>query len=361
MKSKLLGLLLIVFILFLPLSGKDGIQIVGSVFGSISCPEVWPFSILDKDRNVNIEKWVETMRTIANYGGSATREITFLIPESRDTKYDKSYLPYIYHNGKFDLNQINQKYFDNLHLMVKIANDYNIKFYISIFDRCHGMMSHSPWKNNHQDFNGFYDLPDEYLHLYLKKIVDAVKMAGVDSDGKKLRFNSGYEIVNEPFSDKFPALAVKVFKYLRRRGISNRDIITGIEYLPPENKRFRAYKKAVRDAKIYDKHNPFRTVHNIKKQGFLESYRHIQKHSGRWWVSDDGEKPKLTGEWWLKKLMPFFHYRKRLRRNKFFKYNSAIESINCSNDFTGVHGISIAVYNYTGKYPDNYGKFPKGE
>jgi hypothetical protein len=344
--------------MFLPLSGKDKIQIVGSVYGSISCPEVWPFSILDKNRNVDVERWAETMRTIANYGGNATREITFLIPESRDINYDKSYLPFTFHDGKFDLEQINQKYFDNLRIMVKIANDYNIKFWISVFSRPHGIYSHSPWRNNHQDIKSFYDLPDEILHLYLKKIVDACKMAGVDSHGKKIRFNSGYEIVNEPFSDKFPAFAVKVARYLRKRGISNRDIMGGVECMPLDNKRDVLYKRAMRKAGLYDRLKQLRVVHNIVKTNFFENHWKIQKHKPGHWVSPDGDKPKPGEDWFRRKLIVFFHHRK-LKRNTFFKNNSAIEFININNDFTGVRGISNAVYNYTGEWPENYGKFPR--
>lgn len=316
------------------------IEIVGSVFGAMGDPGQWSeFSCIQDDGHLEEERFAYFMRTFANDGASATREIPFLV-DDRGHIRQVNYMPFHFDEKKckYDLNRFNPVYFNNLRRMATIANRFGMRFYFSIFDRCHGLMPHSPWRLNLQDIDGWYDKKARpYLKTWVLQIIAT------------LRDNVyGIELENEPRDPGFAISGVETMKILKHHGVNDHHILTGIEFMPPDNHYYRSFKKELRKAGLYQKKRQFSVVHNVTEH-LLEEYKHVQKHTRRYWFSDDGRKPKHNAEWWERHLTKFFSYRRPLR-NQAFKKKFAFEHLYRfkDDDIHGVLGIARAYYNATG-------------
>lgn len=317
-----------------------GIEIVGSIFGAMADPGQWgAFSCVQTNGSLEENKYYNFMRIFSGDGANATREIPFLI-DDRGNIRQNNYLPFIFNDkqGKYDLDQFNPVYFSNLRTLAATANRFGMRFYFAVFDRCHGLMPHSPWRLNLQGIDGWYNpnaLP--YLTLWIIQVLSALK----DTD-------FGIELENEPRDPGFTFSGPETMKILKANGVSDDVILTGLDFMPVDNPYYQSLKKELRKYGFYNKSRQFSVVHKVTEQ-FLEEHRHIQNHTRRFWISDDGCKPKLGQAWWEANLTRFFSYRRPFL-NQAFRKRFAFEHLYRfpNDDIRGVKGISKAYYNVTG-------------
>jgi hypothetical protein len=106
------------------------IEIISSYFGAISriSDPSFHISVIGEDGNLQEEKWSELCRRSANNSATGMREMPIWLEKTGD----HIFAPYVVVNGKYDLNQFNPVYFQNLGKIVEISNDYNLKFYFSL-------------------------------------------------------------------------------------------------------------------------------------------------------------------------------------------------------------------------------------
>jgi len=86
-----------------------------------------------------------------------------------------TFCPFKFHDGKFDLSQYNQNWFDIQKQTITIDSSFGMKTQLSILDWC-GLMDnfcgqYNPWKNNHQNFWSFEQTEAwPYVEAYIRKI-----------------------------------------------------------------------------------------------------------------------------------------------------------------------------------------------
>jgi hypothetical protein len=330
------------------------IEIVSSYFGAISriYDSKYDISVIDENMNLEVEKWKEMCRRVANNGASAIRMMPYWPPEKEE---DVGYMPYVYRDGKFDLKMFNEKYFSILAEMVEIANSYNMRVYFSMYEAC-GMRKdfrqYNPWYNNHQiiqDFRHTGPTFDKCRASWEQKIYTLL-------EGR----NVGYEICNEPGYG--PEALFRVYEGMLKSGIPDTDIVMGVRW---DHQLYRVFKNLIVEKYGVEKwakkkHLIFSTIHHISGETFLEVLNLQEGHTRRYWLSADGLHPKPTAAWWEKMLLEFF----KIVPTAPFKNRYAFETMHkipSEDDFDSALGISRAVYQYTGKWPVNYGKFPKKE
>ncbi|UCH93625.1 MAG: hypothetical protein JSV88_25600 [Candidatus Aminicenantes bacterium] len=329
----------------------DRIEIVSSYFGAISriSDPVYKISVIDENMELREKLWREMCRRVANNGASAIRMMPFWPPEKEQ---DVGYMPFVWEEGKYNLDKMRESYFTRLRKMVKIANEY-LKVYFSLYEAC-GMRKEfrmfNPWYNNHnnmQDFRRLGLYADKYRGNWERKIL--ITLGGL---------NVGYELCNEP---KFGAEAMfKVYKRLRRWKISDENIIMGIEWNTPTYREWRnlIIERWGEEAWVEKKHILFSTVHGLTADIFSDLYLQ-EGHTRRFWLSVDGLHPKPDADWWEQELLKFFDEVPTAA----FKNRYACEAMHkkTEDDFDSAKGISEAIFKHTGKWPKNYGKFPKDD
>jgi hypothetical protein len=280
------------------------------------------------------------MEKFKAYGATSTRECPFLV-HSDGTTITPRYMPFAYRNGKYDLEQFNPLYFQNLAEMARIANGEGVVFYFSLFGP-HCNWPTSPWVINRQGISGFYELSpraDRYRRTWTTKVLETLR-------GK---YVVGFELCNEPNDNRFISMAPKIMRLLRENGIPMHRIISGIRYLSPDriketNPLYRAVKKILKKNKLWNKRRMFsKVVHHVTVE-FFQEYWHMQKHWSRCFISDDGCHPKKSALLWQNVLKEWFGAVK-LKKNKFFKTRGAFEHIYRypQDDIAGIYGIAKAV------------------
>lgn len=349
---------------------------VSSVFGIFSCPKtiekglLWTFSQILENGRLAVKRYASILRRWANMGANATREPCYWI----NLKLNQTnYLPWWFKDGKYDLGFFNAIYFDNLRAAAEEANRVNMVFIFSIFDSCHRNRKYNPWNFNHQHIHGWYQKKNIYRAAYIKRVFDTLE--GLDFM---------IEPENEPIDHGFLNSLRAVVNEMKARDINKNRLLMGARhpYNDPSlegealakfiawnrrlNHLYTLTKRLLRELDYYDKSQVFRIVHGIGTYHFLENYRHIQSHTGRYWISDDGDHPKMPGKssqkrkGWKEILYNFFKYKKKPKRNKAIKLQFAFEHL-CRfevDDFEAMAAIAEAYKKYTGHYPKNWGKFP---
>lgn len=339
MKSEYIVILLLLF--FLSVSAYAEIEIFGSIYGAMSDPGSWKeFSCIMSNGELNKLKWQDYMRQFKAYGATSTRECPFLVHADKTT-ITPNYMPFLFRDGKYDLEIFNPQYFKNLSEMVRITNGEGIIFYFSLFGP-HGNWPTSPWVLNHQGIKGFYDLSpraDYYRRIWITKVLETLKSPYV----------VGFEPCNEPNDFRFVSIAPKIMSLLRGNGVPFERIISGVRYMAPgriieANPLYRSVKKILKRNKMWNKRRMFsKVIHHVTLEFFREYWR-MQKHRSRPFISDDGCHPKKSCQFWYNVLKGWFRVVK-LKKNKFFKTRAAFEHLYRypQDDITGVYGISKAV------------------
>ncbi len=327
------------------------IEIISSFFGAISriSDPSFHISVIGENGNLQEEKWSEMCRRSANNGATGMREMPFWVEKAQD----HIFVPYVYVNGKYDLNQFNPIYFENLRRMVEIANTYNLKFYLSLYEQCNITKRNKSrefihWTNNVQGLkDAWYGKDaDPFREAWENKILET--FSGL---------NVGYELCNEPVDEEFPHSGFETYKHLIKKGIPDEDILMGVMWDTREYRKFRKPFLEKYGDKWWgkQKHRWFSTVHGVDEKTF-ETLNQQEGHTRRFWLSSDGIHPKHDREWWEENLINFF----KVVPTAPFKNRYAFEAMHKKDedDFDDARGISEAIYEVTGNYPTNLGKFP---
>jgi len=357
--------------------------IQGSIFGAISDPNQWgEFSCLNRDGTLDIEKYSNYIREFANMGCNSTREIPYLITDKnyKGSKKQRNFLPFIFENGKYNLDKFNQVFFDNLKEMIKSAYRHNMSFQVVIFDRCHGLQKNSPWLLNNKNIKNWYDW-NTYSKDYTIKVLDTLKELKKEIPNVDLLI----ELENEPHLTGFCKSGIETMKLLKEYGYKDNQIELGVSYIPNKiefnengslklGHLFEKFKKSMRksDPPLYDgtqKADYFSTIHdfgnNSKK---VDEICKAVTHTRRLSLSNDGQKPKADKTWWYDTLEPIFETMKisnlGMKNQKLWKfealYRGKLDGTSSLRDkIDGISGLSEAYKKVFGTYPANYGKFPK--
>ncbi len=315
-----------------------------SLLGAMAEPAAWPaFTCIKPDGTLDEMRYEYFMNTFAKYGANATREFPFHVPEDHQPQGQTNYLPYLFYDGEYDLNQYNEGYFRNLKKMALIANGQGLVFYYSVTDRCHQLnMKWSPWNLNHQGQIGFNI---DQIDKWTRKIFDTLQGTVF-----------GIEDCNEPMDERLIPILVRIILIAREYGLPNTRIIHGMQYIRectgneavphPSFQKFSLSlkKEGIRAFDYFE-----RNVHQVNEK-FLEKYTHIQKHRSNWFISDDGCHPKRPHQWWLENLTKLFAERKG-KVNRLFYPGAGFEHLYRyeTDDIAGVWGIVRAFELATGK------------
>ncbi len=338
MKQKILVMLLMLVIaawMPKPAFGdiEPKIEIFGSIYGVMSDPGSWKeFSCIMSNGQINKLKYQDYMRTFKTYGATSTRECPFLV-HADHTTITENYMPYLYRDGKYDLDQYNPLYFHNLVEMARIANGEGVIFYFSFFGPdCNRPTS--PWVINHQGIEGIYDLSLKAYHYHLNWVYKVIEtLQGYDV---------GYELYNEPTDIRFITDAPGIMDLLQKCRVPKERIILGVCF--QEHKLYQGVKNILKHNKTWDKRLMFSKIVHRVTSGFFKKYWRWQKKWDRCFISDYGCSPSKSAQFWNNVLREWFRV-VRLKRNKFFKTRSAFEHIYRypGDDITGVYGIAKAV------------------
>ena len=314
-----------------------------SLLGAMAEPAAWPeFTCIKQDGTLDEERYDYFMKTFALYGANATREFPFHVPEDHQPQGQTNYLPYVFYNGKYDLDQYNETYFRNLKKMATIANSRGHVFFFSVLDRCHQLnMNWSPWNLNHQGVRGFQL---SQVEKWTRKILDTLQ-------GNVF----GIEDINENRSAELIPILVRIIKIAKEYGLPNTRIIHGTQYIMKwtgneqvPHPIFQKFSSALNKTGIRAFDYFERNAHEVNEK-FLEDFAHIQRHKSNWFISDDGVHPKCSHQWWLENLTRFFSH-KPARKNRLFYPGAAFEHLYRyeADDIAGVWGIVRAFEIATG-------------
>jgi hypothetical protein len=315
-----------------------------SLLGAMAEPNAWPeFSCIKADGTLDEARYDYFMRTFAYYGANATREFPFHVPENHQPQGQTNYLPYVFCDGKYDLNQYNEVYFHNLKRMALIANSRGHVFFVSVTDRCHQLnMDWSPWNLNHQGARGFQLVQ---IDKWTRKILDTLQGTVF-----------GIEDINENRSADIIPILVRIIKIAKEYGLPNTRIIHGTQYIMKWTGKeevphplFQKFSSALKREGLRDFDYFERNLHEINEK-FLVDFAHIQRYRSNWFLSDDGVHPKRSHQWWLENLTKFFATRKG-KRNRLFYPGAGFEHLYRypADDIAGVWGIVRAYEIATGK------------
>lgn len=250
------------------------------------------------DGTLDEEKYRFFMEEFAACGANNTRCLPFLMNEDWKT-VNPEYMPFKMVSGKYELNEFNQVYFDNLHRMAQIANGQGIRFWFTLFSTSHGNKDNSPWVKNNNGIDGFHELSTEFIDEYINKAFDALK-------GQVF----GIECVSEPNIIEMAPLIRDCCLHLVKRGIPKDHIMPGHQF-PVEGSLgyvtpvYTAVKKELKRTGFHDdaKDDYYsKVIHGMTRQ-LYKAYAHTQKHTSRMFFSNDGLKPRWDGWDWIEALL----------------------------------------------------------
>ncbi|MFA5031184.1 MAG: hypothetical protein WC495_06385 [Patescibacteria group bacterium] len=337
----------------------------------------------------DFDKWENWCQKSANAGANGIRILPYSpwSQEGGGVPIEKLWSPYILENGKWNLNKYNDKYFEILSQMVAVAAKYNLKIWYSLFDNAqfhHGSTEVSPWGNNVQGFDDYYDsLP--YALKWTDKVFSVL--------GRKVF----YEIINEGVKRNLPIKAaaewnVEIFDRLLSKGVIEEEICWGASSAA-------TYENGVWEE---DRNNSLQTIilSTVKfRPGKIQSYRSMHNvgvynevkdgeifpasyhgewalnwwggsHTGKGFLSDDGvangasdNDIKPNGKYRRPSPEQWYNVAKLILKNDANKINKwVIERLpsNMNPDVwvPTMEAISKAYFEKYGVWPENYGKFP---
>lgn len=197
------------------------IEIIGSFYGAMSriSNPTTHISVIGEDGRLIDHKWAGMCRRMANNGATGLREMPFWLEKYED----HIFAPFFFEDGTFNLARFNPLYFENLRRMAEIANRFNLKFYLSLYEHCNTRKKNNlrpfvPWTNSRQNLkNAWYGSDaDGYRRNWERKVFETL-------DGLKV----GYELCNEPEGD-FTRFLLITYLHAVEAGIKDKDIIPGI-------------------------------------------------------------------------------------------------------------------------------------
>lgn len=191
----------------------DKVQIIGSPLGMYSLlREPYIISILRDDGSLDEEELNRLVAGIAKMGANALRDFFWIDTEEAFRKIS----PFWPDGGSY---RFNDRYFQHQRVIAETCNQYNMRYYLSIFDHC-GLKKEvgqrSPWRS----FDNFFYGKDagEMRHQFIDRVLAAFS-------GR----NAGIELCNEPDKGHGDFLA-DTFIYILKKGFDPQKIILGIDY-----------------------------------------------------------------------------------------------------------------------------------
>jgi len=351
--------------------------------------------LTDDYTTVDYDKWETWCRETANAGGNGIRILPYSpwnYP-SGAVPIERLFNPYLLDqmSGKWNLDRWNNVWFLALGEMVRIADLYNLKIWLALFDNCqthHGCERVAPWWTNIQGVRGYYDDLPRALK-FANEVVDLV--------GNRIN----YELINEGEERGNMVGAVKwnvaVFDKLIAKGIKPETICWGA--LPStiyEGGKFeqdRPHDLAQQILSITERRDReqsnkvYRAMHGVgtanevvNGEAFLASYCGEwalqwwgKGHSGKGFVSDDGVgngNNKLdhlpNGNYQRPDAAEWYIVAKEFFENDGGKNGKWIverlpQNIDPAVWIPTLMAISRAYKKIYGTWPENYAKFPKPE
>lgn len=338
----------------------------------------------------DFDKWEIWCQKSANAGANGIRILPYS-PWSQDgggVPIEKLWSPYILENGKWNLDKYNDLYFDTLTKMVAIAAEYNIKIWYSLFDNCqfhHGATEVSPWGNNVQGFNQYYDSLT-YALKWTDKVFSVL--------GRRVF----YEIINEGAKRDYPIKEaaewnVAIFDRLIAKGVIEEEICWGAISAATyegngvwEDDRQKSLQTIIlstikeRPGKIQS----YRSMHGVGvanevlyNETFPASYCGEWaldwwggNHTGKGFLSDDGVKNgssqndvKPNGTYRRPSPEEWYAVSKIILADDGDKINKYVierlpSNMNPDVWIPTMESISKAYFERYGQWPVNYGKYP---
>ncbi len=203
---------------------RDEVEILGSPLGMYSLLRVeveketgdkynYIISVLKDDGSLDKEKLKTIVSTVANMGANGLRDFFWI----HSQKALDTISPF---NGAL---QFNRRYFDIQEKIAEVCNQYNMRYYLSIFDHCGTKGDVSEW-NPWRPFNDFFYGEDAkaHRHAFIDKVLEAFE--GLDT---------GIELCNEP-KERQAKFLTDTFLYLHQKGFDMNKVILGIDYYKKE-------------------------------------------------------------------------------------------------------------------------------
>ena len=323
---------------------------------AIADPDYWKnyrdggVCCIRKDGTLDEEAYISFLDKAALYGADMTRVLPWMVNEDWTT-INPIYMPWEFdaEKMKYDLEKFNPVYFDNLSKMAFLSSGRGIVLYFCFFDSCHGNRRNAPWNKdcNIQGVDSFYDESTVAVRMKEMWIQEALKALSsyVLPDRKEIEAIGlvyGVSAANEPNDKRFESTGLQVMKaaFSDRWKIPVQRIEVGARYsripfsgVDPVFQKFslRLGKEGIRNnEKFFKRYAFFKVIHHVTPE-FLRSYRHIQRHTSRFWISDDGNHPKWTKEQWRDAVLNFL-------RSYPIKKNRAVDA-SCPFCFEALWGM----------------------
>jgi hypothetical protein len=328
---------------------KDKILIFSSKLGIID--PGWVDGCWRSDGTVDEKKLDETFRNHANCGANATRELPYY---GKNLKYCT---PFVKVGSKHDLSKKNESYFDGIKLHLHYAKKYNLMYWQSILDGNavdkSNLNKYNPIVTNVQGIK----IWDRSGWKYIHNEIDWFIRAGVKN------FELGNEI--GLLYDDYPKIidcAVDMYLYLIEKGIGQRNINMGFQH---SSEAWNQFKRKLWDkTKPYDsKTDMFSSVHQVIKNKYVPRIIEGKYITRRFFLSTDGDKPRPDKEKVYDYFFPLFDEIEDGKLQHIHRNDWGFEVLNHSKDKVEDNCKGLAeLHEYAfGKYPENYGKFPKPE
>lgn len=322
---------------------KENVSIMSSKFGSISLS--WDEGVVELDDGwlvLSEDKWREVCRIHADCGADATREMHWLVAEP-----DVWAAPFLWIEAqrKYNLDVLNQEFFDVLKQMNRIAKEYKLKLFYTLFDWCGVKKAETakwnPWMNNIQHINGWWD---KRAWPWVESYLQAVKKAGINY----------VDLFNEPPENQHMVMGEFLWREMRfvvdELHIPYEKIILGHQFAGMVWDRFQDFQKKASDNEEikYRSYTPCHRFSDADTMAIVKGKYHRAVNP-----SFDGVTPRPdipTTEMIVEKY---------LREAK--SRRAIIEVLNCHDNGgydNAAEGISRAYKNVYGAWPNNYDRFP---
>ena len=231
-----------------------------------SCNYNWSFSQIKDNGRIDTDYLAEFFQYLSNdCGFTYFRDLTYLVYDNitknfynPNPTHNRFFLPYIFENGTYNYDKLNQIFFDNKKEKIKGCVRVGMKYHAVLGDRCHHRLSNAPTQLNNKGKKGFdwYNW-DKYRQAYIAKYLDTIKEAFDELEKEGYIFPIGMankpiviQIENEPMHKKYALYACYIIEELLNRGYTKWQIDLGASFWDlKKNNAYQKTKRVFRDLK----------------------------------------------------------------------------------------------------------------
>jgi len=335
----------------------DKVQILGSPLGLYSLPvEGFVNMVMSYDGSLDEEKLNQTVCRIANMGANALRDFYWIDSEEG---YNK--LSPLKHEGNLNFT-FKDQFFTDQRKIAKTCNQYNLRYYFSLFEHCGTKIKEKSKWNPWKPFSNFFYGSDaaEYRHRFIDRMIEALK--GLDY---------GFELCNEPDAETAGKFLADTFIYLIRKQFDPEKIILGIDYYLKEHdsaqgRQYREMRNLISDTLGDDwdgwlKSKCISPVHNAKEDQIDKLWGSDVPAGGsrRVLYSMDGvQKPSRPDKDMMYKIATKVLKKKTQARERDKVHFEVVYGKKSTDPLDSIAGVSEAYKEIWGQYPENYKKYP---